>query len=80
MSGGPGNDRIDPGTDRDHVSAGAGKDRIVSVDRRRDVIDCGPGRDEAIVDAVDRTRRCEIVVRAPALLERQQPAPRTRPG
>jgi hypothetical protein len=65
---------------RDHESAGAGNDRISSVDRRRDVIDCGPGRDEAIVDAVDRIRRCEIVVRVPTLLERQRPAPRTGLG
>jgi len=78
--GGPGNDRIDPGTGRDHVSASAGKDRIFSVDRQRDVIDCGPGRDEAIVDAVDRVRRCEIVVRVPTLLERQQPAPQAGLG
>jgi hemolysin type calcium-binding protein/Big-like domain-containing protein len=80
VSGGPGNDRIDPGTGRDHVSAGAGEDRIVSVDRRRDVIDCGPGRDEAIVDAVDRVRHCQIVVRVPTLLERQQPSPRAGLG
>jgi hypothetical protein len=68
------------GTGRDHVSAGAGNDRILSVDGQRDKIDCGPGRDEAIVDAVDRARRCQIIVRAPALLERQQAAPRAGLG
>jgi len=62
------------------VSAGAGKDRIFSVDGQLDTIDCGPGRDEAIVDAVDRVRHCQIVVRVPTLLERQQPSPRAGLG
>lgn len=61
--GGPGNDRITPGPGRDHVDAGGGNDRVFARDGRRDVIDCGPGHDVAIVDAVDRTRRCEIVIR-----------------
>ncbi len=61
--GGPGNDRITPGPGRDHIDAGAGNDRVFSRDGRRDVIDCGPGHDVAIVDAIDRTRRCEVVSR-----------------
>jgi Ca2+-binding RTX toxin-like protein len=61
--GGPGNDRIDPGSGRDHVSAGPGNDRVLARDRQRDVIDCGPGHDVAIVDRVDVTRRCEVVTR-----------------
>jgi Ca2+-binding RTX toxin-like protein len=64
VSGGPGNDRIDPGSGRDHVSAGAGNDRIFARDGQRDVVDCGPGHDVAIVDRVDVTRRCEVVIRA----------------
>jgi hypothetical protein len=80
VNGGPGNDRIDPGSGRDQVSAGAGNDRIFSVDGQRDVIDCGPGRDVAIVDAVDRVRRCETVVRVTARRGRQVPAPRTGLG
>ena len=63
LSGGPGNDVITPGPGRDSVGAGAGNDRIVSRDSQPDVIDCGPGRDMAIVDPVDRVRRCETVVR-----------------
>jgi Ca2+-binding RTX toxin-like protein len=73
--GGPGNDRINPGPGRDFVSAGAGNDHIFSVDGQRDVIDCGPGRDVAIVDAVDRVRRCETVIRVPGPHARQRPAP-----
>ena len=55
-------------------------DRIFSRDSKRDVIDCGPGRDVAIVDAVDRTRRCETVIRAQALGRSQRPAPRAGLG
>jgi virginiamycin B lyase len=65
LYGGPGNDRINPGPGRDHVFAGPGNDRIFSRDGRRDVIDCGPGHDIAIVDRIDRTRRCETVIRTP---------------
>jgi Ca2+-binding RTX toxin-like protein len=78
--GGPGNDRIDPGPGRDRVNGGAGNDRIFSVDGRRDVIDCGPGRDVAIVDSVDRVRGCETVLRVPAPRARQRPAPRAGLG
>jgi streptogramin lyase len=63
LVGGRGNDRLNPGSGRDHVHAGAGKDRIFSRDSRRDVIDCGPGHDLAIVNGTDRTRRCETVRR-----------------
>lgn len=62
--GGPGDDRITPGPGRDHVSAGAGNDRIFARDGQRDVIDCGLGHDVAILDRVDATRRCEVVIRA----------------
>ena len=54
-------------------NAFAGNDRISSRDSRRDVIDCGPGRDAAIVDRVDRTRRCETVIRAHAQRRPQRP-------
>jgi Ca2+-binding RTX toxin-like protein len=71
LFGGPGNDRINPGPGRDFVSAGAGNDRIFSVDGQRDTIDCGPGRDVAIVDSVDRVHNCETVIRVPAPRRRQ---------
>ena len=61
--GGRGNDRINPGPGRDHVDAGPGNDRIFSVDGQRDVIDCGPGHDVAIVDRMDVVRHCEVVIR-----------------
>jgi hypothetical protein len=36
---------------------------VFARDGRRDVIDCGPGRDIATVDPIDRTRHCEIISR-----------------
>jgi len=64
LSGGSDNDRLNPGAGRDRVAAGPGNDRIFSRDSRRDLIDCGRGHDVAIIDAVDRTRRCETILRA----------------
>jgi Ca2+-binding RTX toxin-like protein len=64
LSGGSDNDRLNPGVGRDRVAAGPGNDRIFSRDSQPDLIDCGRGHDVAIVDAVDRTRRCETILRA----------------
>ena len=61
--GGPGNDRINPGPGRDRVFAGPGNDHVFARDRQRDVINCGPGHDVAIVDPMDITRHCEQVIR-----------------
>ena len=36
--------------------------RSTAVDGQRDVIDCGPGHDTAIVDPIDQTRHCETVI------------------
>ena len=63
VSGGAGNDAAYGGPGTDSVKGGAGNDIIFARDGRRDVIDCGPGRDIATVDPIDRTRHCEIVGR-----------------
>jgi hypothetical protein len=66
LDGGAGADRISCGTGlRDGVRAGAGSDSIQCRDRGRgrDVVDCGPGRDRAVVDRFDVVRNCEVVVR-----------------
>ena len=65
IAAGQGNDRIGPGGGTDLVCAGPGNDIIFSRDGRRDALHCGPGRDSAIVDTVDRTRHCEIITRPP---------------
>jgi Ca2+-binding RTX toxin-like protein len=64
LDGGPGNDSISGGSGIDRIEGGTGNDRISAVDRRRDTIDCGPGRDTARVDRGDRVKRCERVIRA----------------
>jgi hypothetical protein len=43
------------------VAAGRGSDVIRAARGRVDTIDCGPGRDRAIVGANDKTKRCERV-------------------
>ncbi len=72
INGGDGNDTINGGAGRDVLSAGrgrnllrggAGNDRIDSSNGRRDVINCGPGRDSVRADSVDRLSGCEVASR-----------------
>jgi hypothetical protein len=63
LSGGSGKDLLIGGSGRDRMSGGPGNDRILAADRRRDLVDCGPGRDSVEADRFDRLRRCERVVR-----------------
>ena len=70
-----GNDVLTGGTGADRITAGAGNDRVRARDRRRDVVDCGPGRDTAVVDAVDRVQRCEVVRRPATVRPSIPPAP-----
>ena len=60
--GGAGNDIITGGAGADRLYGGAGSDTIYAVDNERDIIDCGAGNDRAVVDAVDKTVNCEVVV------------------
>ena len=47
------------------MSGGAGNDTIVSKDRFRDTVSCGPGTDPVVADHRDRVARdCERVRRA----------------
>jgi len=59
IDGGAGDDLIGPGRGRDVVRAGRGNDRIAVRDGSRDVVDCGPGYDVVLADAIDRLRGCE---------------------
>jgi Ca2+-binding RTX toxin-like protein len=75
LDGGPGDDVIvserqegffgpDFRGGADTVSGGEGNDMIRSRDLQRDVISCGPGHDEAVVDSLDAVDAdCENVVR-----------------
>lgn len=70
LHGGDGNDRIAEvgdgyragetiDVDSNVISGGAGSDTIAAANGRRDRIDCGPGKDRATVDRIDRLAGCE---------------------
>jgi hypothetical protein len=72
LAGGPGRDRLLGGSGPDRLAggsgvdiqlAGSGNDYVNAVDRRREVVDCGSGRDRVRVDRRDRVKRCERVKR-----------------
>lgn len=61
LDGGRGNDVITGGAGADRIFGAKGSDWIEAADGERDVVDCGPGADHAIVDSVDIVRNCEVV-------------------
>jgi len=61
LYGGPGNDVITGGPGADRIYGGPGSDTIYADDGERDFVDCGPGRDRAVVDSVDVVKNCEVV-------------------
>lgn len=62
IEGGAGNDVITGGAGADTLLGGAGSDTIYAADGERDVVDCGDGRDRAVVDSVDKVAKsCEMV-------------------
>jgi len=63
LTGRGGSDRLNGGSGRDVLRGGVGRDRLGARGNARDVVDCGRGRDVAVVDAADRVRRCERVKR-----------------
>jgi len=60
--GGAGNDVITGGAGADKLYGGPGSDTIYAADGERDIIDCGPGQDRAVVDSFDVVKNCEVVV------------------
>ncbi len=58
-----GNDLIVGGPGKDKMYGGTGDDRLEARDGQRDVVDCGPGKDTAIVDTIDQVTSCETVER-----------------
>lgn len=62
IAGGEGADTISAGSGSNHIVGGSGNDRINARNGRRDVIDCGGGRDRASIDIRrDKTRACETI-------------------
>jgi len=66
LDGGLGNDVLVGGSGADRLFGGPGSDTIYAADGERDVIDCGAGRDRAIVDSFDIVKSCEVVQAAPS--------------
>lgn len=64
LIGGPGGDVLVGGKDRDILQGRQGGDKLDAVDRGQDFLNCGAGRDIAIVDPEDVVAdNCERVQR-----------------
>jgi uncharacterized repeat protein (TIGR01451 family) len=63
LYGGTGNDVLIGGRGHDTLYGGSGNDLLRARDGTRDVVSCGPGRDTALVDKLDRVTGCEVVYR-----------------
>jgi Ca2+-binding RTX toxin-like protein len=62
MSGDGGADRLIPGAGADRVLGGAGPDVIKAAGGGGDDVQCGAGRDKAVVDERDDTSGCERLI------------------
>ena len=63
LIGGSGNDTIDGGQGTNKYSGGGGSDSLNAANGKREIVNCGSGRDSARVDRRDRVRSCERVRR-----------------
>jgi hypothetical protein len=64
LNGFAGNDTLIGGGGKDILRGGLGNDVIRARDGRRDLVDCGPGRDLAYVDRLDKvSKNCETIKR-----------------
>lgn len=63
IAGQAGHDHLIGGAGADRLLGGQGNDRIDARDGSRDRVICGPGRDRAVVDGLDRVRGCERTLR-----------------
>ena len=63
LRGGAGNDALRGGGGSNRVAGGGGADVVSAANGRRDVVDCGTGRDRVTADRRDRLRGCERVTR-----------------
>lgn len=59
LRGGAGADCLIGGPGRDKLFGGTGKDNLSARDGKPDLVDCGPGKDVAKVDAKDKVKGCE---------------------
>jgi hypothetical protein len=75
IDGGAGDDTIDAGAGSDALVGGAGADTLRARDGEADYVDCGPGPDVAVVDAVDSVAADCEEVDLPALAASPSPTP-----
>jgi hypothetical protein len=61
LFGGAGGDVLVGGSGSDRIFGGPGSDTVMAADGERDTVDCGPGSDRAVVDAIDVVANCESV-------------------
>jgi Ca2+-binding RTX toxin-like protein len=61
---GAANDIVTDAAGRNHVNAGGGADVISVRNGKRDIVNCGPGKDRISADRGDRLKNCEKVRRA----------------
>ena len=61
LFGGAAGDKLTGGGGVDFYAGGVGRDLINARDGKAETVDCGGGRDRAIVDRADRVRNCERV-------------------
>jgi hypothetical protein len=80
LSGGAGPDSLTGGAGADRLAGGAGRDLIRARNGGRDRVDCGAGRDTAILDARDVAVRCEVVRRPRAAKPAGTSPPVTSPS
>jgi len=59
LRGGPGDDTLFGGPGTDTFFGEGGRDEIDAIDRKGEVLDCGPGKDLARMDLVDDDSNCE---------------------
>lgn len=59
INGREGDDRLTGGPGKDRILGGSGNDRINAKDGAADLVNCGAGKDTAIVDKKDRVTGCE---------------------
>jgi hypothetical protein len=62
LLGGRGADNLTGGRGADVIKGGKGNDLVRAIDNSKDVVDCGPGKDRAKVDGIDRIRNCERLI------------------
>ena len=62
LIGGNGPDNLTGGRGADVITGGRDNDLIRAIDNSSDRVDCGPGKDRAKVDGIDRVKNCEKLI------------------